>query len=103
MMNPTPPHPGQILRDRFLEPARITPTALALELRVNPNRMTEMVNGRRNVTVETALRLARYFGNRPEEWMIWQMEWDFAQARAAGIGARVNDDVRPRAARREAA
>jgi len=103
MMNPTPPHPGQILRDRFLEPARITPTALALELRVNPNRMTEMVNGRRNVTVETALRLARYFGNRPEEWMEWQLAWDFAQARAAGINARVAEDVRPRSARREAA
>lgn len=99
MLNPNPQHPGRILAERFLSPLRLAASPLAVELRLQPNRMTELVAGKRNITVDTALRLARYFGNRPEEWMTWQMEWDIAQARKAGIEDRVKDDVRPRAAR----
>ena len=103
MLNPDPKHPGTILADRFLEPARLAPTALAIEIRVPPSRMTETANGKRNVSLDTAFRLARFFGNRVEDWLMWQMEWEIAQARKAGIEARVNEDVRPRSARREAA
>lgn len=99
MLNPNPPHPGQVIAERYLTPLRLTATALALDMRVNPNRMTEIVAGRRHITVDTALRLARYFGGRPEEWMAMQAEWEIAQARKTGVEARIFDDVRPRAAR----
>lgn len=103
MLNPNPPHPGQVIDERYLKPLRLTATALALHMRVNPNRMTEIVAGRRHITVDTALRLARYFGGRPEDWMAMQAEWEIAQARKTGVEARIFDDVRPRAARNLAA
>lgn len=103
MLNPNAPHPGQVIVERYLKPLRMTATGLAIELRVNPNRMTEIVAGRRHVTVDTALRLARYFGGRPEDWMAMQAEWEIAQARKTGVEARIIEDIRPRSSKEMAA
>jgi len=102
MLRPHPDHPGKILADRFCAPARLAPSTLALDLRVPPNRLTRIVNGQRGITVDTALRLARYFGNRPEDWLTWQMEWELAEARDTGREHAISQEVRPRAARQAA-
>jgi addiction module HigA family antidote len=59
-------HPGEMLREEFLAPLGITPNALALKIRVPATRVGEIIHGRRSVTPDTALRLARFFGNSPE-------------------------------------
>lgn len=77
------PHPGEVLREKFMAPAGLSANALALRLRVAPNRISEIVRERRGVTGETALRLARHFGTTPAYWMNLQAEHDLARARAA--------------------
>lgn len=71
-----PIHPGEVLREEFLEPLDMTPHALAVRLRVTPSRINEIVREERPVTVETAVRLARFFGTMPEFWMNLQQAYD---------------------------
>jgi addiction module HigA family antidote len=61
-----PIHPGEILREEFLAPLGMTAHALSHAIHVTATRVNDIVNGRRGVTADTALRLARYFGNSPE-------------------------------------
>ena len=61
-----PQHPGQFLETRFLKPLALSQEALARELGISRRRINEIVNGRRGLTADTALRLARYFGTGPE-------------------------------------
>ena len=61
-----PVHPGEVLREDLMKPLGLSINGLARELRVPVNRMSEIVNGRRGISTNTALRLARYFGNTPE-------------------------------------
>jgi antitoxin HigA-1 len=73
-------HPGEMLKQEFLIPLGISATALAGELRVPANRLTEMVACRRSMTADTALRLADRFGTSPEFWMNLQSMHDLSKA-----------------------
>jgi addiction module HigA family antidote len=75
-----PPHPGQFLESRFLKPLSITQTELAAALGVSRRRVNELVNGRRAITPDTAVRLGMYFGNEPGFWMHLQVAWDMHAA-----------------------
>lgn len=90
-------HPGEILAEEFLKPLGLSATALALELRVPPNRLSEIVKKRRAVTADTAMRLARFFGTTPEFWLNAQTGHDLSKAQAE-LGSKIARDVRPRAA-----
>lgn len=73
-------HPGEMLREEFLVPLGVSASALATEIGVPSNRLTEMVAGRRNMTADTALRLADRFGTSPEFWMNLQTMHDLSKA-----------------------
>jgi antitoxin HigA-1 len=79
-MKPTnkmrPIHPGEILREEFLIPLGMSAHALALELKVPAPRINDIVRERRAITPDTALRLARYFGNTPQFWLNLQTSYD---------------------------
>jgi antitoxin HigA-1 len=76
-------HPGEILREEFLEPMGITAHALAMALQVPAPRIHDIVRERRAVSVDTALRLAKYLGTSPEFWLGLQTDHDMAVARVA--------------------
>ena len=71
-----PIHPGEILLEEFLEPMGITQYRLAKDISVTPRRINEIVHGRRSITADTALRLARYFGTSERFWMNLQARYD---------------------------
>lgn len=71
-----PTHPGEMLREDFLPDYRLTPTALAVALRVSRQTIHELLKEQRAVTPLMALRLARLFGNSPEFWLNAQQAWD---------------------------
>lgn len=91
----SPVHPGEVLRHDFLEPLGLSAHALALALRVPPNRITAILAGRRTVTAETALRLARHFGTSPGFWLNLQKAHELELAEQAE-GARIRVEVAPR-------
>ena len=72
----TPLHPGEILREQFMADFGVSINRLARDLRLPPTRIGEIVNERRSVTPDTALRLARYFGTTAEFWMNLQSAYD---------------------------
>jgi addiction module HigA family antidote len=76
----TPPHPGQFLDSRFLKPLDISQTELAAALGISRRRVNELVNGRRAITADTAVRLGIYFGNEASFWMHLQVAWDMHAA-----------------------
>jgi len=88
-----PPHPGAFLHTRFLAPLHISQTDLAAALGISRRRVNELINGRRALTPDTAMRLAAYFGNEAAFWMHLQVAWDMHGAvhhvmvgRARGAG-----------------
>jgi addiction module HigA family antidote len=91
------PHPGEAIREDYLKPLGISVNKLALELRVPATRMTEIVNGRRGITADTALRLARYFKTTAKFWLNLQTSYDLAKASEAQL-AEIERTVRPREA-----
>ena len=68
--------PGEILREDFMEPLGISINKLSRDLSVPPNRISEIVNGKRSITTDTALRLQRYFGVEAQFWLNLQTEYD---------------------------
>jgi addiction module HigA family antidote len=72
--------PGEFLDTRFLKPLAITQTDLALALGVSRRRVNELINGRRAITPDTAVRLAMFFGNDAAFWMHLQVAWDMHAA-----------------------
>ena len=92
-----PVHPGEILREDLLKPLGISINRLGRDLRVPVTRVSEIVNGRRGVTADTALRLARYFGTTPELWMSLQSAYDLDSAQRL-LAGRIARDVNPREA-----
>jgi addiction module HigA family antidote len=74
-------HPGEMLREEFLVPLGITQNALALKIRVPATRIGDIIHGKRAITPDTALRLARFFGNSPEFWLNLQQMHDLSKAR----------------------
>jgi len=75
-----PIHPGQVLLEEFLKPMNLSQNRLALDIRVPARRINEIVHGKRRVTPDTALRLARFFDMSPEFWLGLQMDYDLAVA-----------------------
>jgi len=91
-----PIHPGEILREEFLTPLGMSAHQLALALRVPATRINDIVNQKRGITADTALRLARYFGTSPQYWMGLQNDYDLDVA-ADALGDRLEVEVRPMA------
>src|SRR5580698_6080589 len=89
-----PVHPGEILREEFMKPLALSMNKLSLDLRVPLTRIADVVNGRRRITADTALRLARYFRNTPTFWMNLQTRYDLEVAEDE-LASRVKRDVRP--------
>jgi antitoxin HigA-1 len=82
-------HPGEVLREEYLGPLGMSARALAAEIGVPPNRLTEVAAGRRAVTADTAIRLSRYFGNDPRFWLNLQAAYDLSKAEAQTDYSRV--------------
>ena len=79
MTNPS--HPGEVLAELYLAPLGMSAIALAKRLNVPRTRIERLVRGETSLTVDTAMRLARFFGNTPEFWMNLQRAYDLARAR----------------------
>ena len=92
-----PIHPGEILREEYLLPLGMSAHALAQALRVPATRINDLVNEKRAVSADTALRLARYFGTTAEFWMNLQAAFDLRRAAAESSEA-IEREVLPRAA-----
>jgi len=86
-------HPGRLLK-RELEARRLSASRLALDLGVPSGRITDILNGRRSITADTALRLGRYFGNGPRFWLDLQSQHDVAVVEQ-DRGAEIARQVRP--------
>ena len=91
-----PIHPGELLKDE-LDEIGVSANELSRALRVPMNRISAIVNGRRAITVDTAIRLARYFGTSPQYWMNLQIAYDLEVARQE-IQPRIEKEVLPRTA-----
>ena len=89
-------HPGEVLLEKFLVPMQIRQKRLARDIGVPPRRINEIVHGKRAVTAETALRLARYFSTSEAFWMGLQADYDLEEARTQ-VGDRLKREVRTRA------
>ena len=85
----SPTHPGVMLREEFLDPLNITQRELADAILVPYQRVNEIINEKRGVTPNTALRLAKYFGNTPGFWMNLQLRFDLYQAQKVD-----NDEIK---------
>lgn len=92
-----PIHPGEILLEDFLQPLEISQYALAKAISVPARRINEIVQGKRGITADTALRLGRYFGVSPQSWMNLQAHYDLEIAELV-LGKRLDEEVEPRAA-----
>jgi len=88
-------HPGEILREEFMTPLGISINRIARDLRVPVTRMSDIVNERRGITADTALRLGRYFGNSAQFWLNLQKAYELELAERA-VGGEIERDVRPR-------
>lgn len=89
-----PVHPGEILSEEFMKPLKLSMNKLAIDLRVPLTRIADIVHERRGITIDTALRLARYFKNTPVFWMNLQVRYDLEVAEDKQA-AQVARDVRP--------
>lgn len=92
-----PIHPGEILLEEFLKPMGISINRVAREIAVPPGRISAIVNRKRSITADTALRLGRFFGVSPEIWMGLQSEYDLRVAKRA-LGTILEKYVHPFAA-----
>jgi antitoxin HigA-1 len=90
-----PVHPGEMLREEFLIPLGLSATKLAIELRVPVTRISEIVNERRAITADTALRLERYFGMSANFWLNLQKDFDLISERQAHE-KQIAEIIRPR-------
>ena len=94
-MTMKPPHPGETLKEEYLVPLGMSVNALAKELGIGAARLNEIVLGRRGVSADTALRLARYFGTTPELWLNLQAFHDLRMAQQKA-GRAIERTVKPR-------
>jgi antitoxin HigA-1 len=89
-----PVHPGEHLREDFLKPYKLSVNRLAMDLHVPVTRIADIVCGRRGITSDTALRLARYFKMTPEFWMNMQMRYELDVAEDERL-EKIEREVRP--------
>lgn len=87
-----PVHPGEVLMEEFLKPMNLSQNQLALALRVPARRINEIVQHKRSITPDTALRLARYFNMSPQFWLGLQMDYDLDVAEDK-LGERLSREV----------
>ena len=85
-------HPGEILGEEFLKGFNITAYRLAKETKIPPTRISEILKGRRRITADTALRLAKFFGTTPDFWLGLQVEYDLREEKA--LKAREIESIR---------
>jgi addiction module HigA family antidote len=88
-----PLHPGEILLEEFLKPMNLSQNKLALDIRVPARRINEIVHGKRRVTADTAMRLAKYFKMSPQFWLGLQMDYDLDVAEDQ-LADRIENEVR---------
>jgi antitoxin HigA-1 len=93
-----PVHPGEILLEEYLKPLGISQNKLGRDLNVPPQRINDIVRGQRAITVDTALRLARYFHTSPQFWLNLQFRYDLEMAGETRLVERVIKEVREREA-----
>jgi addiction module HigA family antidote len=74
-------HPGEIIKEEYLEPLNMSANALAVALRVSAHRINDVIRQKRGVSIDTALRLARYFNTTPQFWMNLQISYDLKIAK----------------------
>jgi antitoxin HigA-1 len=91
-----PIHPGEILLEEFLKPLKISQSVLSRDLDVPLQRINQIVLGKRAITVDTALRLAKYFGTTPELWLNLQSRYDLETARDSNLIETIEKTVRVR-------
>jgi addiction module HigA family antidote len=89
-----PIHPGEILLEEFMKPLGVSINKLARHIDVPPGRISEIVNGKRAVTADTALRLGRYFGVSPEIWLNLQSDYEL-RVTMRDAGKEIEAHVRP--------
>ena len=89
----SPVHPGEVLLEEFLTPMGLSQNRLALDVGVHARRINEIVLGKRSVTADTALRLARYFGTTPQFWLGLQADYDLDIA-LDNLGNRLEREVK---------
>ena len=92
-----PVHPGEILREDYLKPLGLSANALARALKVPASRINDIVLERRGITVDTAMRLVRYFGGDVQSWMNLQTAYEIKVAEQA-LAKKIKDEVQPLAA-----
>jgi addiction module HigA family antidote len=92
-----PVHPGEILREDYLKPLGLSANALAHALKVPASRINDIVLERRGITVDTAMRLVRYFGGDVQSWMNLQTAYEIKVAEQA-LAKKIKDEVQPLAA-----
>jgi addiction module HigA family antidote len=90
----SPIHPGEILLEEFLKPLKISQNRLGRDLGVPAQRINEIIRGRRTITVDTALRLAKYFGTTPQFWLNLQAHYDLEKAVETRLVEKINREVR---------
>jgi addiction module HigA family antidote len=89
-----PPHPGEFIKEVYLEPLGVSPRSVALRLKVSPSTFSRLLRGQSSISPEMALRLSKCLGRNPESWLRMQDTYDLCQARK-----RVNlADIEPLAA-----
>ncbi|MGD0310478.1 MAG: HigA family addiction module antitoxin [Acidobacteriota bacterium] len=93
----SPVHPGIVLKMDLLDPLGMSINRLAKDLRVPANRLSQIVQGKRGITADTSLRLARYFGFTPEYWLNMQTHYDLEIIRRQSI-RRIEREIKPREA-----
>ena len=89
----SPLHPGEILFEEFLKPMGLSQNRLALDIRVPARRINEIVQGKRRITADTALRLAKYFDMSPQFWLGLQMDYDLDTAEDK-LSKRLDSEIR---------
>lgn len=100
MTKAIPVHPGITLRNEFMAPKKLSASGLAVRLQLNAPRVNDIVRGMRGITADTALRLARYFGNTADYWMKLQADYEILMAKAEA-GERI-EHITPASAEPEA-
>lgn len=76
-----PPHPGEFIKEVYLEPLRISPRSVALKLKVSPSTFSRVIKGKSSISPEMALRLSKCLGRSPESWLLMQDRFDLWQAK----------------------
>lgn len=89
----SPVHPGEVLLEDFLKPMELSQNRLALSIGVHPRRINEIVLGKRGISADTALRLAKFFGTSPDVWLGLQKDYELDVAMDE-LGDRIEREVR---------